>query len=91
MDYGKDNGTGEVLAVMPQPGNKGANSAADHITILDQALAQLPDEFYDQDGLLLGEKVLVRTDSAGASREFLHHLASLGLQFSTSYALLVVN
>ena len=91
VDYGKDNGTGEVLAVMLRPGNKGANSAADHITILDQALAQLPDEFYDQDGILIGEKVLVRTDSAGASREFLHHLDSLGLQFSTSYTLPVVN
>ena len=91
VDYGKDNGTGEVLAVQMRPGNKGANSAADHITILDQALAQLPDEFYTEDGVLVGEKILVRTDSAGASREFLHHLESLGLQFSTSYALPVIN
>ena len=30
-----------------------------------------------------GEKVLVRTDSAGASRKFLWHLRSLGMQFST--------
>ncbi|MDQ0278871.1 hypothetical protein QO003_003174 [Arthrobacter silviterrae] len=27
----------------------------------------------------------MRTDSAGASRKFLHHLASLGVQFSVSY------
>lgn len=33
----------------------------------------------------------MRTDSAGASREFLHHLHSLGIQFSTSYALPVNN
>lgn len=91
VDYGKENGTGEVLAVQMRPGNKGANCAADHITILDQALAQLPDEFYTEDGVLVGEKILVRTDSAGASREFLHHLESLGLQFSTSYALPVIN
>ncbi|MCW4464207.1 IS1380 family transposase [Glutamicibacter sp. MNS18] len=91
VDYGKENGTGEILAVLLRPGNKGANSAADHITILDQALAQLPDDFYDADQQLIGEKILVRTDSAGASREFLHHLHALGIQFSTSYALPVVN
>lgn len=83
-DYGQGHGTGEVLAVRMRPGNKGANSAADHIGILSEALAQLPDDFYDQHGNLIGEKILVRTDSAGASREFLHHLHALGLQFSTS-------
>jgi Transposase DDE domain group 1 len=36
---------------------------------------------------LAGEKVLVRTDSAGASRKFLWHLHSLGVQFTTSYTL----
>lgn len=65
--------------------------AADHSNILTEALAQLPDHFYDEDGNLIGEKILVRTDSAGASREFLHHLHRLGLQFSTSYALPVAN
>jgi hypothetical protein len=43
----------------------------------------LPESFFDE----AGEKVLVRTDSAGASRKFLWHLHSLGVQFSTSYAL----
>lgn len=90
-DYGQGHGTGEVLAVRMRPGNKGANSAADHISILAEALAQLPDIFYDQDGNLIGEKILVRTDSAGASREFLKHVHALGLQFSTSYALPVAN
>ena len=91
VDYGQDNGTGEILAVMMRPGNQGANSARDHIEVLSQALAQLPDDFYDSHGELIGEKILVRTDSAGASREFLHHLHSLGLQFSTSFALPVAN
>lgn len=45
----------------------------------------------DEHGNLAAEKVLVRTDSAGASREFLHHLHELGLQFSTSFALPVPN
>lgn len=91
VDYGAGNGTGEVLAILMRPGNKGANSARDHIEVLSMALAQLPDEFYDAEGGLIGEKILVRTDSAGASREFLNHLHALGLQFSTSFALPVAN
>ena len=89
-DYGTGNGTGETLAILLRPGNKGANSAKDHIEALSQALAVLPDDFYDKDGVLIGEKLLVRTDSAGASREFLNHLDSLGIQFSTSYSLPVI-
>ena len=89
-DYGKAHGTGEVLAVQLRPGNRGANSAKSHIEVLGQALAQLPDDFYDEHGNLVGEKILVRTDSAGSSREFLHHLDSLGIQFSTSYSLPVI-
>lgn len=85
VDYGTGNGGGEVLAVLLRPGNAGANSADDHIKVFTQAVAQLPDDFYDKDGKLIGEKVLVRTDSAGASRKFLHHLSSLGVQFSVSY------
>ena len=84
-DYGAGNGGGEVLATMLRPGNAGANSADDHIKVFTAAIAQLPDAFYDQDGTLIGEKVLVRTDSAGASRKFLHYLDSLGVQFSVSY------
>lgn len=85
IDYGTGHGTGEVLAVVMRPGNAGANSADDHIKTFNQAIAQLPDGFYDQDGQLMGEKILVRTDSAGASRKFLHYLSSLGVQFSVSY------
>lgn len=91
IDYGLGNGTGEILAAMLRPGNKTANSAKDHITVLAEALAQLPDQMRDGHGNLASERILVRTDSAGASREFLHHLHSLGLQFSTSFALPVPN
>ena len=59
--------------------------------VLAEALAQLPDAMRDGHGNLAAERILVRTDSAGASREFLHHLHSLGLQFSTSFALPVPN
>jgi len=34
-------GTGETLAALLRPGNAGANTVADHITVLDTALAQL--------------------------------------------------
>ncbi|MBG6182064.1 hypothetical protein IWX62_003292 [Arthrobacter sp. CAN_A1] len=85
VDYGAGNGTGEILAALMRPGNAGANSAQDHITVFAQAIEQLPDDFYDGHGELIGDKVLVRTDSAGASRKFLHYLASLGVQFTVSY------
>jgi hypothetical protein len=40
-DHGPD-GTGEPLAVALRPGNAGSNTAADHITVIRQALRQLP-------------------------------------------------
>jgi hypothetical protein len=36
--------TGEALAGMLRPGNANANTAADHIQVTDEALAQIPDE-----------------------------------------------
>lgn len=63
--------TGEFLAAVLRPGNAGANDAADHITVLDQALAQIPDEYRH------GTPVLVRADTAGATKAFLAHLVGL--------------
>ncbi len=34
--------TGEALAAVLRPGNAGSNTAADHLTVLDAALCQLP-------------------------------------------------
>ena len=64
-----------------------SNSAEDHIRVFHTAAAQLPDGFFNNAGALAGEKILVRIYSAGASRKFLWHLHSLGVQFSTSYTL----
>lgn len=36
--------TGEALAGLLREGRAGSNTAADHITVLDQALAQIPDQ-----------------------------------------------
>jgi hypothetical protein len=63
--------SGEFLAAILRPGNAGANTAADHISVLDAALAQIPDEHRH------GGPVLVRADTAGASKAFLHHVVSL--------------
>ena len=63
--------TGEALAGILRPGNSGSNTAADHITVLDLALAQIPDQYR------FGEDILIRCDSAGASHAFLRHIRSL--------------
>jgi len=59
--------TGELLAAALRPGNANANTAADHIAVLDAALAQLPDAHRH------GTPLLVRADTAGATRAFLAH------------------
>ncbi|MDQ0799478.1 hypothetical protein QF050_001117 [Arthrobacter sp. SLBN-112] len=86
-DYGAGKGSGEILAAVLRPGNAGANSAEDHFRVFHTAAAQLPESLHNDTGALTGEKILVRTDSAGASRKFLWHLHGLGVQFSTSYTL----
>ncbi len=72
--------TGEALGGMLRPGNAGSNTAKDHQWLLDQALAQLPT---GKEGLA----VLVRSDSAGASHEFLDQIVSRGLEFSVGFDL----
>ena len=63
--------TGEALAGLLRPGNAGANTATDHITVLDRALAQIPDAHRH------GTPILVRADSAGGAKTFLAHLRAL--------------
>jgi len=63
--------TGEALAGVLRPGNAGSNTAADHINVLDLALAQIPDTHRH------GNDILIRCDSAGASHAFLNHIRGL--------------
>lgn len=78
--------TGEALAGLLRPGNAGSNTAADHITVTDLALAQIPDsERY-------GRPILVRADGAGATREWLAHLRglrnqNLDVEFSVGFTM----
>jgi hypothetical protein len=66
-DHGRD-GTGEPVAIMLRPGNAGSNTAADHITAIRLALAQLPRP--DR------RRVLIRADSGGGTHEFLAWLTA---------------
>ena len=61
--------TGENLAMMNRVGSAGSFTAADHVAVLDAAVAQVP----------AGHRrdVLVTTDGAGASHEFIEHLDGL--------------
>jgi hypothetical protein len=63
--------TGEALAGVLRPGNAGANTAVDHIAVLEQALVQIPDAHRH------GTPILIRTDSAGGAKAFLHHIRAL--------------
>jgi hypothetical protein len=84
LDHGPD-GSGEPLAVMLRPGNAGSNTAADHITIARAALAHLPSG--QRSGRRPGRRVLIRTDSAGATHEFLTWLHRRRLSYSIGFGL----
>ncbi len=71
---------GEPLTGLLRPGNAGANTAADHIGVLVDALDQLPDEIREDQGT----RVLVRTDSAGCTHAFLDCVTEMECSFSTS-------
>ena len=66
--------SGEFLAGLLRPGNAGANTAVDDITVLDAALAQIPDVHRH------GVPLLIRADGAGCSKAFLAHIRSLRQQ-----------
>ena len=64
-----------------RPGNAGANTAADHITVIDRSLAQIP---ADQVETI---EILIRADSAGATHETADHCRRADLRFSFGYEL----
>jgi flavin-binding protein dodecin len=77
--------TGEFLAAQLRKGNAGSNTAADHITVLDAALTQIPDAHR------YGTDILIRTDSAGSAKAFLAHVRAqrdrgIRTSFSVGYA-----
>jgi hypothetical protein len=73
----RGDGTGEALAGRLRPGNAGSNTAADHIEVVELALAQLPGAARDQ-------PLLVRADTGGATHGLVDHLRERGVRFSIS-------
>jgi len=73
--------TRESLAMLLRPGNAGANTAADHVTVIDRSLAQIPDEHIE------AIEILIRADSAGATHGTADHCRRCDLRFSFGYEL----
>jgi hypothetical protein len=72
--------TGEALAAILRPGNAGANTAADHFTVLCLPLAQLPAEDLDRE-------LLVRADIGGCTHAFTSDCRQANIRFSVGYEL----
>ncbi|HZD69101.1 MAG TPA: IS1380 family transposase [Actinomycetes bacterium] len=76
---------GEALAGLLRPGNAGSNTAADHIKVLDAALAALPEHARPDPDDPDSVRVLVRSDSAGATHAFAQHCRTRGVEFSFGF------
>ncbi len=81
VDHGPA-GTGEMLQVRLRPGNAGSNTASDHIAVTKAAFAQLPGGKTRP-----GKSVLVRTDSAGGTHEYLDWLTKRRVSYSVGFTL----
>jgi len=61
--------TGEALALRLRPGNAGSNTASDHITVLTEAIAQLPARHR--------RDLLITVDGAGSTLDLIRHITTL--------------
>ena len=82
VDHGAG-GTGEPVAMLLRSGNAGSNTAADHLTVIRDALRQLP---FPTSGRV-GRKVLVRTDAAGCTHQVVDWLTARRLSYSLGFTL----
>lgn len=73
--------THEALAATLRPRSEAANTAADHMTVLDLALEQIPAERIAQ------IEILVRADRAGATHELADYCRDGRMRFSSGYDL----
>jgi hypothetical protein len=71
----------EALAGLLRPGNAGANTAADHLAVVELALEQLPRAVIEQ------AQIIVRTDSAGATHELTDELRAANIGFVVGFDL----
>ncbi|MGH3801981.1 MAG: transposase, partial [Pseudonocardiaceae bacterium] len=61
--------TGESLVIKLRPGRAGSNTAADHIEVLDQAIAQIPAPHR--------RRMLITCDGAGSTHDLVSHISAL--------------
>jgi hypothetical protein len=73
--------TREAFAGLLRPGNAGANTAADHLAVLDRALEQIPADHIET------IEILVRADSAGATHALAEYCRQAKMRFSFGYEL----
>jgi hypothetical protein len=71
----------EALAALLRPGNAGANTAADHIELVELALEQLPPEVVET------APIVIRTDSAAATHELTDELRAARIGFLMGFDL----
>ncbi len=83
VDHGPD-GSGEPLACLLRKGNAGSNTAADHIAVVQAALAQLPGH---RPGTRPGRKILIRADGAGCTHDFLNWVVGQRMSYSVGFSL----
>lgn len=76
---------GEALAGLLRKGNAGSNTAADHISVLEQALAALPPQCRPDPQNPTSATVVVRCDSAGATHKFAAACRDRGVGFSFGF------
>ena len=73
--------TREALGGLLRPGNAGSNTAADHVAVLDLALAQIPARYVE------ALEILVRADTAGATHGLVDYCREGDMRFSVGYEL----
>ena len=79
--------TGDTLAALLRPGNAGSNTVTDHLTVLDDAVAQLPaaisaGHHASDDPTFVARRVQVRTDSAGCTDGFINGCRARNIGFA---------
>ena len=77
--------SGEPLAGLLRKGNAGSNTAADHISVLDQALASLPQDWRPDPQNPAAPAVVVRSDTAGATHKFAQACRDRDVGFSFGF------
>jgi hypothetical protein len=80
-----DISSGEGLAGIVRAGRAGSNTTADHITVLDMALANLPQQV--KPGQPGGPRLLARADAAGATHGFAAACRERHIGFSVGFAI----